>query len=143
MHEVSRRMLSVLLQRIEGFQGRSKSLVVCATNRRQDLDSALLSRFSVVIKYTLPDLSTRVEIFKRYAKQFSNHPDQLNRLSVAADQMSCREIKEICEFVERQWAGKLIRKEKVRGDVPSLDEYINAFNNKRKAKLVLRDESDV
>jgi SpoVK/Ycf46/Vps4 family AAA+-type ATPase len=37
MHEATRRVLSVLLRRIEGFE-RSSTLVIAATNRRSDLD---------------------------------------------------------------------------------------------------------
>ncbi len=53
-HEVSRRILSVLLQKIDGFEGSSKSTLICATNRMQDLDAALLSRFDLTIGYHLP-----------------------------------------------------------------------------------------
>ena len=61
MHEATRRMLSVILQHIEGFassdQGSARSsnsndsIMVCATNRKQDLDAALMSRFDQVISY--------------------------------------------------------------------------------------------
>ena len=59
MHEATRRSLSVVLQRLEGFNGKSKSLLICATNRRSDLDAALLSRFDLSIKFELPDFETR------------------------------------------------------------------------------------
>jgi ATP-dependent 26S proteasome regulatory subunit len=47
MNEATRRILSVMLQRIEGFQGKGKSLLICATNRREDLDPAMLSRLGL------------------------------------------------------------------------------------------------
>ena len=59
MHEATRRILSVVLQRVEGFKGKGKSLLICATNRRSDLDAALLSRFDLSIKFELPDFETR------------------------------------------------------------------------------------
>jgi hypothetical protein len=43
MHEVTRRLLSVLLREIDGFAAR-RSVVIGATNRKGDLDPALLSR---------------------------------------------------------------------------------------------------
>lgn len=61
MHEASRRLLGVLLREIDGFNHRDsggsssdgsggdsskRSVVIGATNRRQDLDAALLSRWS-------------------------------------------------------------------------------------------------
>jgi SpoVK/Ycf46/Vps4 family AAA+-type ATPase len=72
IHEATRRILSLILQRIEGFQGKSKSLLICATNRPQDLDSAMLSRFDLSIQYPMPDFETRKAIFCRYAKQLAN-----------------------------------------------------------------------
>ncbi len=45
MHEVTRRLLSLLLREIDGFEiGEKRAVVIGATNRRQDLDPALLSR---------------------------------------------------------------------------------------------------
>lgn len=43
MHEATRRILSVLLRRIEGFEsGTNGSLVIGATNRRDDLDEVCI-----------------------------------------------------------------------------------------------------
>ena len=50
MHEVTRRLLSVLLRFLEGFDNSNltqdavntkHSILICATNRKQDLDSVL------------------------------------------------------------------------------------------------------
>ena len=41
MHEATRRMLSVFLRYLDGFDTSENTLVVCATNRRKDLDAAL------------------------------------------------------------------------------------------------------
>lgn len=96
-------ILSVLLQKIDGFKGACKSLVVCVTNRKSDLDSAMLSRFDVVIRYDLPDKKTRIAVIKRYAKQFTYDEAVLSALADASAQLSCRDIKEACEQVERAW----------------------------------------
>ncbi|CAM9719179.1 unnamed protein product, partial [Heterosigma akashiwo] len=55
MHEATRRVLSVVLQRIEGFRGGGQNTLVCATNRRQDLDAALLNRYDLTLRFDLPD----------------------------------------------------------------------------------------
>jgi SpoVK/Ycf46/Vps4 family AAA+-type ATPase len=106
IHEATRRILSVLLQRLEGFHGRSDNILVCATNRKQDLDAALISRFNVIIKYDLPDAATRSEIFLMYAKQLT----KAERMELAhmSDGLSCRGLKDVCEQTERIWASKLI-----------------------------------
>lgn len=60
MHEVSRRLLSVLLREMEGFDAETKKTVVIgATNRKTDLDPALLSRFDLVLSFGLPDAACR------------------------------------------------------------------------------------
>jgi ATP-dependent 26S proteasome regulatory subunit len=41
MHEATRRMLSVFLRHLDGFDSSDDTIVICATNRRKDLDPAL------------------------------------------------------------------------------------------------------
>lgn len=38
MHEATRRTLSVLLRQLDGFDPARRSVVIAATNRKQDLD---------------------------------------------------------------------------------------------------------
>ncbi|TMW68652.1 hypothetical protein Poli38472_006120 [Pythium oligandrum] len=123
MHEASRRILSVLLQKVEGFASAKKTTVICATNRKQDLDSALISRFDLCIRYELPNESTRHAVFARYAKQLNSN--ELAQLASVASGLSCRDIKEICEYAERKWASKVLKKE-VTDDLPPLQAYIDA-----------------
>ncbi|DBA00700.1 TPA: hypothetical protein N0F65_001171 [Lagenidium giganteum] len=123
MHEASRRILSVLLQKVEGFASAKKTTVVCATNRKQDLDSALLSRFDLCIRYELPDSTTRKAVFQRYAKQLAD--EELTDLANLSTGLSCRDIKEICEYAERKWASKILKKE-VTGELPPLQSYVEA-----------------
>ena len=139
MHEASRKILSVLLQRIEGFKGKGKSLLICATNRQFDLDSALLSRFDVIIKFELPDFSTRIKIFQRYAYQFHQDTTTLNKLAEISEGFSCRDIKEICEHAERKLASKLINRGKIKNNqetednsvVPSLEDYMSSISYRK------------
>lgn len=123
MHEASRRILSVLLQKIEGFDSAQKTTLVCATNRKQDLDAAMLSRFGLTIQYDLPSEVARQGIFHRYAKQLTN--SDLAKLAQATWGLSCRDIKEICEHTERRWASKYLRQETLTL-VPNLDAYLKA-----------------
>ena len=59
MHEATRRVLGVLLRQMDGFAQGSRTVVLGATNRKQDLDTALLSRFDASIAFQLPSASTR------------------------------------------------------------------------------------
>lgn len=66
MHEASRRILSVLLQSVEGFkQGSAQRVLIGATNRKQDLDNALQSRFDTCIRFELPSFTTRMSVYRR------------------------------------------------------------------------------
>lgn len=123
IHEVSRRMLSVLLQKIEGFeQMNQRTTVVCATNRKEDLDSALLSRFGLTIRFDLPNSTSRESIFTRYAKHLTSN--ELKQLGQDTEGFSCRDIKEMCEHTERKWASKLLRKETSQ-ELPNIEAYLS------------------
>lgn len=66
MNEATRRLLGVLLRFIDGFKS-TDSIVVAATNRKQDLDAALLSRCQAIVTFGLPDVACRADILKHYA----------------------------------------------------------------------------
>ncbi len=63
MHEASRRILSTLLRKIDSFESSSEVLLICATNRKSDLDQAMLSRIDMSIKFEIPDKISRSAIF--------------------------------------------------------------------------------
>ena len=44
--QATRRLLSVLLRKIEGFEQKNNAIVIGATNRKIDLDDVILSFFS-------------------------------------------------------------------------------------------------
>merc|ERR1711907_231127 len=102
-------------------------LVICATNRKKDLDPALVSRLDLSIRFELPDAPTRSAIFQRYAKQLSS--DDLSQLGDLAVNLSGRDIADICKDAERKWASKYIRKE-VSAIEPSVDVYIQATQSR-------------
>jgi SpoVK/Ycf46/Vps4 family AAA+-type ATPase len=63
LHEATRRILSTLLRKIDSFESDGEVLVICATNRKKDLDPALISRIDLDIRFELPDSDTRSKIF--------------------------------------------------------------------------------
>uniref|UniRef100_M4BFV0 AAA+ ATPase domain-containing protein n=1 Tax=Hyaloperonospora arabidopsidis (strain Emoy2) TaxID=559515 RepID=M4BFV0_HYAAE len=123
MHEASRRILSVLLQKVEGFASAKKTTVVCATNRsaiakldawyccyrKQDLDAALISRFDLSIRYNLPDEKTRQAVFARTLTASRCFP---------ASFMPRYQR-------ERKWASKVLKKEETM-ELPTLQTYLEA-----------------
>lgn len=127
LHEATRRILSTLLRKIDSFESDGEVLVICATNRKKDLDPALVSRIDLSIRFNLPDASTRGQIFQRYAKQLS--PEDLKTLGTMAISLSGRDISDICKDAERKWASKYIRKE-VSSIAPDVSVYIESTENR-------------
>ena len=87
----------------------------------------MLSRIDLSIKFELPDLLSRIEIFKRYAKQFNEQEFKILADKTAG--FSGRNISDICKDAERRWASKLIRKE-VEHEIPDLKQYIAVIENR-------------
>ncbi len=106
MFEATRRILSVLLRKLDGIDAAEKTLTIGATNRMNDLDSALLSRFDQIIKFPYPNAEERAAIFSNYAKQLSDNDCLF--LSSKTETLAGRNIKDICELTERRWARRLI-----------------------------------
>jgi len=63
IHEATWRILSTLLRKIDSFESDGEVLVICATNRKKDLDPALISRLDLAVRFELPDSKTRALIF--------------------------------------------------------------------------------
>mmetsp|Transcript_2171 Transcript_2171/g.3611 ORF Transcript_2171/g.3611 Transcript_2171/m.3611 type:complete len:558 (+) Transcript_2171:274-1947(+) len=117
MHEATRRLLSVLLRSLDGFQENSqRSVIIAATNRKQDLDAALLSRFDLTIGFPLPSEEARAAIFAQYAKHLGNSDHQ--KLAKLTANMSGRDIKDICKYAERRWVSEALR---IRSSQPEKD----------------------
>ena len=128
VHEVTRRTLSVLLRFLDGIDGPRDAILLAATNCADDIDAALLSRFDVVVEFPLPDLGTREEMLKLYAR----HLDDAERRRVArlAEGFSGREILDACEEAERACAGRMVRGDVKRGELPDVRDYEQAVRAK-------------
>lgn len=120
MFEATRNLLSVLLRKLDGFEGKPSTITLGATNRKQDLDRALLSRFDKSIFFPLPNLEERASILGNYAMQLND----VERLEISAhlEGFSGRNIKDFCDHVERKWASKIIQ-EKMEPMAPPFSLY--------------------
>lgn len=128
IHEATRRVLSTLLRKIDSFETKGNVLVICATNRKEDLDAALLSRVDLSIKFDLPDYDTRIKILNKYAKQLSS--DELSVLAEMTNSMSGRDLYDICRDAERRWGSRFIRKE-VPSHVPQAEVYEECISDRK------------
>ncbi|CAL9150336.1 unnamed protein product [Musa hybrid cultivar] len=139
MHEATRRILSVILRQIDGFEQEKQVVVIAATNRKQDLDPALISRFDSLISFSLPDQKTREEIGAQYAKHLLK--TELVLLASATEGMSGRDIRDVCQQAERHWASKRIRGQAPKdaegsGKLPPIEEYIRSAEQRREAVYI-------
>ena len=89
---------------MDGFDAR-KSVVIGATNRKADLDAALLSRFDTVVTFGLPDASERYQILRRYARHLAEA--QLLSLAETTADLSGRDLRDVAAQAERRWASKV------------------------------------
>lgn len=96
-----------MLKFMEGMEGPANTVVIFATNRPSRLDAALLSRCASAVRFALPDERQRAAIWARYAKHLP--PDHLTALAKASEGFSGRDVKRVCEVVERRHASKLVR----------------------------------
>lgn len=142
VHEVTRRTLSVLLRFIDGIEGSKDAIILAATNCKNDLDSALISRFDVIVEFPLPDEQSRIEMLKLYAKQLNQ--EDVCYVARRTWGFSGRELVDVCEEAERSRAGEIVRqkekeKEKcttkdinVEDDegLPTIDDYVKAVESK-------------
>jgi ATP-dependent 26S proteasome regulatory subunit len=108
MVEATRKLLSVLLRKLDGFEGKPKTITIGATNRKQDLDNALLSRFDKSIFFPLPNRRERASIIGNYAIQLSEEEKQ--EVAGFLEGYSGRKLKDFCDYVERKWTSALIER---------------------------------
>jgi len=130
MHEATRRTLSVLLRHLDGLTSSlNKSILIAATNRKNDLDAALLSRFDETIHFELPDIDTRAEIIHLYATHLSQ--EDLYSLASMSKEFSGRNISDACKEVERSWATKIVKGEQKLETLPPAEEYLKVFSRRQ------------
>ena len=120
MFEATRRILSVLLRKLDGIDSAEKTITIGATNRMSDLDPALLSRFDQIIKFPFPNEDERASIFSNYAIHLSE--EECLHLSSKSNGITGRNIKDICELTERRWARKILV-QKLEASAPPFEYY--------------------
>nr|WP_243401275.1 ATP-binding protein [Leptospira harrisiae] len=126
LFEATRNLLSVLLRKLDGFAERSGTITIGATNRKSDLDSALLSRFDRKIYFPLPNKEERSKILEGYAKQLK--PNERQKLAEILDGASGRNLKDYCDYVERRWITQNWEKEDFLS-APEISFYLDSFSD--------------
>ncbi len=125
MFEATRRILSVLLRKLDGIDAALNTITIGATNRKNDLDHALISRFDQIIRFPLPNMNERSSIFGNYARHLTE--EECKQLGERSEGLSGRNIKDTCEFTERRWARTILVK-KIAPAPPPADYYKRCIN---------------
>lgn len=125
--EATRRVLSVLLRKIDGFESKNGILTIGATNRAMDLDRALLSRFDTIVRFPVPDAKEREAIFRKYVQHLNEQ--EVRGLAELGDGLSGRNIRDICQMAERRWARHLVI-EKAPPSAPPASTYLELVREK-------------
>jgi len=98
-----RRVKTQLLSEIQGIKstGEETLLVLGATNRPWDIDTAMLSRFEKKVNVPLPDLEARAAIFKIHTAGVNKAIDDEDFIELAArtEGYSGRDIANVCREV--------------------------------------------
>mmetsp|Transcript_2623 Transcript_2623/g.4037 ORF Transcript_2623/g.4037 Transcript_2623/m.4037 type:complete len:526 (+) Transcript_2623:1349-2926(+) len=128
-----RRLLASFLRQLDGFESKSsKSSVtlIAATNRPNDIDAAMLSRFELQIPFDLPSEEDRVEIFREYAQ----HLDWQDLLQLARESagLSGRNIRDDCIQAERRFVHRLVNDDGLNIDtaLPTAQDYSSAIQGR-------------
>lgn len=127
MFEATRRVLSVLLRKLDGIEAKENILTVGATNRAADLDGALMSRFDQILRFPLPDELSRIAILRQYAANLTD--TEAVQLAKKSEGLSGRNLKDLCETAERRWARRLILENRAITAVP-FNVYESALSDK-------------
>jgi ATP-dependent metalloprotease len=77
LHPYANQTINPLLAEMDGFVQKEGVIVLGATNRREDLDKALLrpGRFDVEVHVPVPDYEGRLEIIQLYLSKVKKGPD--------------------------------------------------------------------
>ncbi|KTW27191.1 uncharacterized protein T551_03185 [Pneumocystis jirovecii RU7] len=143
--ETADRVLSALLNELDGIESLINVTVLAATNRPDVIDHALLrpGRFDRIIYIGLPDLETRKDIFRIKFKtmNISNNID-INYLSEKTDGCSGAEISALCQDaginamyddinainIEKKHFDKALMN-LVKRTTPEMIDFYTSFNN--------------
>ncbi|HKR57419.1 MAG TPA: AAA family ATPase [Candidatus Nitrosopolaris sp.] len=115
------RVKNQFLTEMDGINNKSKGTllyVIGATNKPWSLESGFLRRFQKRIYVTLPDISSRTNLFVQYTsalkKEASLKPEDLAKL---CDGYSASDIKDICQSAQLRVVNELFESGKASDDM--------------------------
>ncbi len=126
---VTERVVDTLLTEMDGLQELKNVVVIAATNRPDELDSALLrpGRFDKIVEIPLPDAIARLQILKIHTKRMPLDKDVvLDDLANKTESYTGAEIENLC----REAGMNTIRKKR---DIVKAEDFERAFEEVKPA----------
>ncbi|KAJ3729399.1 P-loop containing nucleoside triphosphate hydrolase protein [Lentinula raphanica] len=143
-HEVTAMMKAEFMTLWDGLlSSTDRILVLGATNRPNDIDSAIFRRLPKRFAVTLPDFGQRMKIFKLMLKDVSLSSDlSLEFLAQASEGLSGSDLKELCrgaamvpvrEYMRENLSnGEVLTDEQLKNFKPrpvTLQDFLGSFEN--------------
>ncbi len=124
----NRRFINSFLNKLDEVmeKGGSSLIVVGATNDKNAVDSAIISRFKNEIYFPLPSKSDRAEILSLYTAHLEK--DDIDRLANATDGLSCRDIKNMSENAIKTFLRNYVQKKTGRS-IPGVEDYLSVLKD--------------
>ena len=126
---VTERIVDTLLTEMDGLQELKSVVVLGATNRPDEIDSALLrpGRFDKIIDIPMPNAEARVDIFKIHTKRMPLDKNvDIAELANMAENYTGAEIENVC----REAGMSAIRAKR---EIVKRDDFMTAFDEVRPA----------
>jgi SpoVK/Ycf46/Vps4 family AAA+-type ATPase len=105
------RVKNQLLTEMDGINDKSRHsfiYVIGATNKPWSLESGFLRRFQKRIYVTLPDMTSRKDLFKQYVSKLNNDSSlKIDELAKLSESYSASDIKDICQSVQLKVVNEL------------------------------------
>ncbi len=142
-HEASQRVISVVLQNLDGMKANDNIMVVASTNRLEAIDKALLrpGRFDRTVKMQLPEKQDRIDICKIHANKAEKVADRKlfaddidwDALADKSEQFSGAELSEVIRrSLEKKARAHAATGQKQGGvSMEELAEEVRAFQHER------------
>lgn len=137
---VMKRIVPELLAQMQGFEkSDSTVLVLAATNRPWDIDSAFLrpGRFNSKIYVPLPDVEARMAIVRNNLDGVPGAESlDIGRIASVTDGFNCADVVEFCEHLKEKAIGRTISKGVT---CPVLQEDVSAVAGTVKSSVCRED----
>ena len=132
-HEASRRLMTEFLVQMDGVGTNSEDrvLVIAATNRPQEIDSAVIRRLNKRIYIPLPDAITRQALIINLLKENNRLNNQeINQIVYETDGYSGSDLAALCKEAALDPIRRLTHQELESGNIPPITftNFLNGLN---------------